>query len=77
MNCNLMADCWRTVNEKRNANEKNTSYFACVVYLSIAVNHVTDVDPFLFVLNRCFDTVIGIAVGLFVNTVHFHGPGRK
>ena len=38
----------------------NTSYFACVVYLSIAVNHVTDVDPFLFVLNRCFDTVIGI-----------------
>ena len=55
----------------------NTSYFACVVYLSIAVNHVTDVDPFLFVLNRCLDTVIGIAVGLFVNTVHFHGPGKK
>ncbi len=55
----------------------NTSYFACVVYLTIAVNHVTDVDPFLFVLNRCFDMVIGIAVGLFVNTVHFHGSGRK
>ena len=32
------------MNERRKANEKNTSYFACVVYLSIAVNHVTDVD---------------------------------
>ena len=26
----------------------NTSYFSCVVYLSIVVNHLTDENPFLF-----------------------------
>ena len=55
----------------------NASYFACVVYLSIVVNHITDGNPFVFVLNRSMDTVIGIVVALIINLLHFHGPGRK
>lgn len=47
--------------------KKQASYFSCVVFLSIAVNHVTDLNPYLFVWNRFLDTCIGIAVGLFVN----------
>ncbi len=48
--------------------QKQASYFSCVVYLSIAVNHMTDADPYLFVWNRFLDTVIGIAVGVAVNS---------
>ncbi len=56
-------------------NKKNASYFSCVVFLSITVNHITDANPFLFVLNRVLDTFIGIAIGLIVNTAKL--PRRK
>ncbi len=56
-------------------NKKNASYFSCVVFLSITVNHMTDENPFLFVLNRVIDTFIGIAIGLIVNTAKL--PRRK
>jgi len=56
-------------------NKKNASYFSCVVFLSITVNHITDENPFLFVLNRVLDTFIGIAIGLIVNTAKL--PRRK
>lgn len=55
----------------------NASYFACVVYLSIVVNHLIDENPFVFVINRSLDTLIGIMLGLFVNSIHFHGKGNK
>lgn len=48
----------------------NTSYFSCVVFLSITVMHITDESPLLFVFNRVLDTLIGIALALVVNTVH-------
>ena len=54
---------------------KNASYFACVVFLSITVLHLTDENPYLFVLNRMVDTEVGILIGMFLNMVHL--PYRK
>lgn len=47
--------------------KKQASYFSCVVFLSIAVNHAKDLNPCLFVFNRCLDTMIGILIGVTVN----------
>lgn len=47
--------------------KKHASYFSCVVFLSIVVNHMTDEAPFLFVWNRVLDTMIGILLGLLIN----------
>lgn len=47
--------------------KKQASYFSCVVFLSIIVNHIGDANPYLFVFNRFLDTMIGIAIGVFVN----------
>lgn len=55
--------------------KQNASYFSCVVFLSIAVNHIADTNPFLFVADRVLDTFIGIAIGIFVNTAKL--PRRK
>lgn len=57
---------------------QQAAYFSCVVYLSIVINHVQDLDPYRFVLNRFLDTMIGIAVGIVVNDLRlcFH-PDRK
>lgn len=46
------------------------SYFSCVVFLSICLNHIGDVNPYMFVLNRTMDTVIGVGVAILVNSVH-------
>lgn len=54
---------------------KNASYFACVVFLSIAVLHMTDENPYVFVMNRMVDTEVGILIGMFLNMVHL--PYRK
>lgn len=48
--------------------KKQASYFSCVVFLSIVVNHVSDDNPYLFVWNRFLDTVIGIVIGIGVNS---------
>lgn len=53
----------------------NSSYFSCVVFLSITVNHITDENPFLFVLNRVVDTMIGVVLAILINKVHM--PRRK
>lgn len=50
--------------------KKQASYFSCVVFLSIAVNHIMDENPYLFVWNRFLDTVIGIVIGVCVNDFH-------
>ena len=57
--------------------QKKASYFSCVVFLSIVVNHLMDENPFLFVLNRSLDTLIGIFVGLFLNSIRIHGKLDK
>lgn len=54
---------------------KSAAYFSCVVYLSVTMVHIGDENPYLFVLNRVVDTLIGVAIGMFVN--HFHLPCRK
>lgn len=58
--------------------QQQASYFSCVVFLSIVVNHVSDLNPYLFVWNRFLDTMIGIAVGISVNDIRlcFH-PNRN
>lgn len=58
-------------------NRKNASYFSCVVYLSIVVNHLADVNPYLFVLDRVTDTMIGILLGLIINSFHLPRTYRK
>ena len=47
-----------------------SSYFSCVVFFSITMNHIGDENPYLFVFSRLMDTVIGIAIALLVNSVH-------
>lgn len=56
-------------------NKKNASYFSCVVFLSIVVNHLKDKNPYLFVFNRMMDTMIGIVLALIINTVQI--PRKK
>ncbi len=56
-------------------NKKDTSYFSCVVFLSITVMHMGDSTPFLFVMNRVADTLIGVVMAIVVNSVHL--PRRK
>ncbi len=55
--------------------KKDASYFSCVVFLSIVVNHIGDANPYVFVFNRVMDTMIGIIIGMLVNTAHL--PRRK
>lgn len=43
------------------------SYFSCVVFLSVVVNHIADGNPYLFVWNRFLDTMIGIVIGIAIN----------
>lgn len=56
-------------------NKKNASYFACVVFLSISVVHLSSANPYIFVFNRILDTLVGIGIGLLLNEVHL--PRRK
>ncbi|MDY3766376.1 MAG: HAD hydrolase family protein [Lachnospiraceae bacterium] len=48
----------------------DASYFSCVVFLSIVVNHIADANPYQFVWARVVDTMIGIAAGMLVNGFH-------
>ena len=57
--------------------KKQASYFSCVVFLSIVVNHVTDSNPYLFVWNRFLDTMIGICIGIVVNDFSLPKKKRK
>lgn len=55
--------------------KKQASYFSCVVFLSIVVNHIGDSNPYLFVWNRFLDTIIGIVIGIGINSFSF--PRKK
>lgn len=46
--------------------EKGT-FLMCVIFLCVTVTHGTDNSPFVFALNRIFDTSIGIFVALCIN----------
>lgn len=56
---------------------RNASYFACVVFLSITVMHITDPNPYLFVFNRVLDTLIGIAISIAVNRAQLPRKTRR
>jgi len=58
--------------------KQQSSYFSCVVFLSIVINHIGDINPYGFVWNRFLDTMIGIVIGIFVNNfrLSFH-PDRE
>lgn len=49
--------------------KQGVSFFSGVVFLSITVNHLSDSNPYLFVLNRVLDTLIGVAVSIIVNQI--------
>lgn len=49
--------------------KNKASYFSCVVFLSIVVNHIGDLNPYSFVWNRFLDTMIGILIGVCVNNI--------
>lgn len=51
-------------------NITDSAYFSAVVFLGIAMNHVTDMDPSIYIVNRVIDTVIGVFVGILVNSLH-------
>lgn len=51
-------------------NKRNASYFSCVVFLTIAINHSFDESPYLFAFNRVLDTLIGIGVAMVLNLLH-------
>lgn len=55
--------------------KKNVSYFSCVVFLSITIMHMTDENPYIFVLNRVLDTIIGVIMAVVVNS--FHLPRKR
>ena len=46
------------------------AYFSAVVFLSIAVNHIGDANPYLFALRRLLDTVLGVLIAELVNRTH-------
>lgn len=46
-----------------------TSYFSAVVFLTITVSHIWDVNPYLFVMDRTLDTMIGVLIAEVVNRV--------
>lgn len=56
-------------------NKKNAAYFSSVVFLSITMVHIGDDNPYIFVLNRITDTLIGVAIGMIINS--FHLPVKK
>lgn len=56
---------------------KNASYFSCVVFLSITVNHLTDENPYLFVYYRVLDTLIGVGMAILMNLLHLPRIKKK
>lgn len=58
--------------------KNQASYFSCVVFLSIVINHIADTNPYSFVWNRFLDTMIGILIGILVNNTRLcFKPDRK
>lgn len=53
------------------------SYFSAVVFLSVAINHIGDANPYLFALNRLLDTFFGIVIAELVNRLHLPRLRKK
>lgn len=48
----------------------DSSYFSAVVFLSIAMNHIDDLNPWIYIFDRTLDTIIGVGVALLACAVH-------
>lgn len=57
--------------------QPSASYLSCVVFMSVTVSHVNDINVSSFALNRVFDTLIGIIISLAVNQIHLPFLRRK
>ena len=40
--------------------KKNASFFLCSVFLTVVINNIAGIDPYLYPFNRFIDTIIGI-----------------
>lgn len=49
---------------------RESAYFSAVVFLSVAMNHIGDANPYLFAFNRLLDTVLGVLIAELVNRLH-------
>ncbi len=47
-----------------------SAYFSAVVYLCIIMVHMDNQSPFLYVLQRLVETLLGIGIGMAVNAIH-------
>lgn len=46
---------------------QDLAYFTCVVFLSISITYAIDSNPYIFIINRVLDMLIGIFVGIGIN----------
>ena len=58
-------------------NIQDAAYFSSVVFLCITMVHIGDENPYLFVINRVVETLIGVIVGMVVNAFHLPRHKRK
>ena len=54
---------------------RDVSYFSAVIFLTVVVMHNVDERPYEYVFDRTLDTMIGIAIGEFINRIQL--PRRK
>lgn len=57
--------------------QSSAAYLSCVVFMSVTVSHVNDINVSAFALNRILDTLIGIVISLAVNQIHLPFLKRK
>lgn len=52
-------------------NKKDAVSIAGIVFLSVTINHASDLVPLNFAVSRIIDTLIGVLVAFFVNYIDF------
>ena len=59
-------------------NIQQYALFATVVFLGIAMYHIGDVNPYIHIFYRTFETIIGVGIAIVVNSVHLpRVPDKK
>ena len=59
-------------------NIQQYALFAAVVFLGIAMYHIGDVNPYIHIFYRTFETIIGVGIAIVVNSFHLpRVPDRK